>query len=190
MNSKGEQTLATAPDHFDISEWPFWPTRPALVWDYKGIQCAYVYRPGWQQAELGIPADFPQELQDLLPKDAYCGYIKIPVDHPWRRLDSYGDIDVDVHGSLTYGPECSIADHSIYDSMVENGTFPQELADRMKLSRLGMDRIVYWEDVGSWIGFDCQHYNDPGMWSGELVIAETNRLAQQAAYVRDGLKPA
>lgn len=31
-----------------------------------------------------------------------CGYVKIPNDHPWYEK-SYFDIDVSIHGGLTYG---------------------------------------------------------------------------------------
>lgn len=33
-----------------------------------------------------------------------CGYVKIPVGHPWFGKD-YNSLDVDVHGGLTYGPD-------------------------------------------------------------------------------------
>lgn len=32
---------------------------------------------------------------------AVNGYVRVPEDHPWHGLD-YDDIDVDVHGGLTY----------------------------------------------------------------------------------------
>lgn len=34
--------------------------------------------------------------------DAVNGYVQIPQGHPWFGLD-YDDIDVEVHGGLTYG---------------------------------------------------------------------------------------
>ncbi len=33
-----------------------------------------------------------------------CGYVRLPLGH-WGRDMSYDDIDVDVHGGLTYGPD-------------------------------------------------------------------------------------
>jgi len=30
-----------------------------------------------------------------------CGYVKIPLGHPWYKKD-YNDIEVDVHGGLTF----------------------------------------------------------------------------------------
>lgn len=34
----------------------------------------------------------------------FMGYVKLPADHPWRRLDA-DNIPVDVHGGITYGPD-------------------------------------------------------------------------------------
>lgn len=31
----------------------------------------------------------------------FCGYVVLPPGHPWRNM-SYDDIDVDVHGGLTF----------------------------------------------------------------------------------------
>lgn len=35
---------------------------------------------------------------------AWCGYVRLPEDHPWRGMDAE-DIPVDVHGGVTYGPD-------------------------------------------------------------------------------------
>lgn len=33
------------------------------------------------------------------------GYAQIPAEHPWAHVDAYYELDVDVHGGLTFGPE-------------------------------------------------------------------------------------
>lgn len=79
---------------------------------------------------------------------AWCGYVGLPVGHPWRE-GSYDDFDVDVHGGLTYGPSpCEEAPNDAgICHVVEN---PEE------------------DDV-RWIGFDCNHSGDlaPGMLAHE-----------------------
>lgn len=102
-----------------------------------------------------------------------CGYVRIPVGHPWHGLD-YNEVQtadgeyVDVHGGLT---------------------FAQPDADCGKGG----------EDNAWWLGFDCAHYMDapdpslPGydprmrsltygtIKNTSYVAAECRRLAEQAA---------
>jgi hypothetical protein len=40
---------------------------------------------------------------------AWCGYVNAPKGHPWRAV-GFGDIDVHVHGGLTYSQQVG-ADH-------------------------------------------------------------------------------
>lgn len=35
---------------------------------------------------------------------AWCGYVRLPEDHPWRHMPGES-IPVDVHGGVTYGPD-------------------------------------------------------------------------------------
>lgn len=95
----------------------------------------------------------------------WCGYVGLPKNHPYHGKD-YDDVDVDVHGGLTYAAEC--------------GGFVCHVSE-------GADELY-------WLGFDCGHYLDviPGM-SKELkkmggtyrdiqwVTEETKRLAEQLA---------
>lgn len=67
-----------------------WVEEEDLVyWEYKGIKCkvqrvAFADRSGHM---------FGGHL---------CGYIQIPLDHPWASSDPY-KIDCSVHGGITYG---------------------------------------------------------------------------------------
>ena len=60
-----------------------------------------------------------------------CGYVKIPTTHPYHAKN-YNDIDIDVHGGLTFG---------------------DNLNNVSKAYEIQLDD-------GFWLGFDCAHYND------------------------------
>lgn len=88
-----------------------------------------------------------------------CGYVGVPKDHPLFGKD-YDDVDVIVHGGLTYSNECR--GHICHDAAQE-----------------------VW-----WFGFDCGHCDDliPSLaWCGGVyrtftyVTLECLALAQQIA---------
>ena len=66
---------------------------------------------------------------------AWCGYVGIPPGHPWYDRNPY-DIDVEVHGDLTYGSRCREDDP---EPAICHVPAPGRPAD------------VYW------VGFDCAH---------------------------------
>jgi len=39
------------------------------------------------------------------PSGAWCGYVGVGPDHPWHGMQ-YDDVDVEVHGGLTYSQAC------------------------------------------------------------------------------------
>lgn len=84
------------------------------------------------------------------------GYVVIPKGHKLHGMH-YDDIDVEVHGGLTYGDELT-------EERLEK-MFPD-------LSK---------EDIGGWIvGFDTAHYDDSlTRWPKEEVQKETERLKIQ-----------
>lgn len=110
---------------------------------------------------------------------ALCGYVGVPQGHPWHGKH-YGDVDADVHGSLTYSALC------------QEGPEGEAICH---VPAQGEPEPLYW------LGFDCAHAFDlaPAMdadrrergWSyadcGETyktvayVKAECARLAEQAA---------
>lgn len=97
-----------------------------------------------------------------------CGYVAVPPGHPAHEAD-YDDVDVLVHGGLTYGRKCQ--------GRVCHVPEPGEPAD------------VYW------LGFDCAHAWDmrpshptpewhDADWTYktvEFVTAECESLAEQLA---------
>ena len=114
---------------------------------------------------------------------ALCGYVGVSEGHPWFGK-SYGDIDAEVHGGLTYGDFCQEGDDEARTICHVPG--PGE-----------PDRVF-------WLGFDCGHAWDvsPGMDARyrefihdadttyktvAYVKAECARLAQQAAAVPAGV---
>lgn len=95
---------------------------------------------------------------------AWCGYVGLRPGHPWRMVKRIEDIDVDVHGGLTYGP-APCADLICH--------------------------ITRDEDDVEWIGFDCGHAEDASpydfgrrrSWGGTyrtlaFVRAEIAKLAK------------
>lgn len=79
------------------------------------------------------------------------GYVLIPVGHPLHSV-AYDEIDVDVHGGLTYG----------------------RLVEKRHFKIFGLKE----EDLGSWIvGFDTVHHGDDEFnWPEIRVIEETEKL--------------
>ncbi len=150
---------------FDKSTWGDgpWQTEPDRVeWAHAGLPCLVLRS----------------------PHGNWCGYAAVPPEHPLHGWD-YNDVDVDVHGGLTYASPC--------DGHICHVPNPGEPDD-------------VW-----WFGFDCGHGFDimPGMdarlreigdrlpmstfdplhFPGatyktlDYVKAETNRLAEQLAAV-------
>ena len=95
----------------------------------------------------------------------WCGYVGVPPGHPWHGK-AYGDIDAEVHGSLTYAEECQ--------------------GDICHTPKAGEPEHLWW------LGFDCAHCYDASpvgdefmAWDAtyrtlQYVQHETESLAQQA----------
>lgn len=166
---RGPRTDRPRPPRRHKSAWPL-RNPPAEVWTYAGVECAIAAGPA-----------------------QWNGYVRLPEGHPWRYQD-YGDLSVEVHGGLTYGPERA-----------------------RRLPEYGIDRPARSaRSVGGWVGFDTAHAWDhwpeeelaglhlaPGMaavrelfeeqamhrtgrrimWTLERLRDEVERLAAQVAVV-------
>lgn len=92
----------------------------------------------WTDKDTGLPC-----LAVRNHHGAWCGYVGVDESHPWFERD-YSQVDVDVHGSLTYAGHCMEGPeaHSI-----------------CHVPEPGQPDHVWW------FGFDCGHYMDrmPGM---------------------------
>jgi hypothetical protein len=102
----------------------------------------------------------------------WCGYVGVPPGHPWHGR--YDDLDVNVHGGITYGAPCQ-----------SNG------GPICHVPAAGEPETVWW------LGFDCAHWGDivptlrrydrPGDDGDEVyrslgyVQEQTRALADQAA---------
>lgn len=88
------------------------------------------------------------------------GYVAVPKDHPYYGK-SYSEIDVDVHGGLTFSSE---------------GSKVVELWSNIELIEGNLGNL---EDY--WIfGFDtCHHGDNLETWTREAVISETLNLKRQ-----------
>jgi hypothetical protein len=120
----------------------------------------------WEDRHAGFPV-----LAVRNDTGAWCGYVGVPPGHPWRG-QGYDDVDVQVHGGLTYAGLC-------------NGLI-------CHVPREGEPAEVMW------FGFDCAHAGDlvPGFThfhaleggdvyrTLEYVQAQARALAEQAAAAR------
>ena len=95
-----------------------------------------------------IPIDF----LPFIPHGYGNGYIGLPNTHPWYEKD-YNDIDVNIHGGLTFS----------------------EPADKLDWKEIKP------KHKGGWVvGFDCMHYGDtPLSCPKEYVQNETKSLIKQ-----------
>lgn len=82
------------------------------------------------------------------------GYVQIPKDHPWYGLP-YAEIDVDVHGGLTFGPE-TYRPEITFEQSEDNPLGPVTIPHRD-----GRDVA----QIFGWIGFDTGHGGD--WWTDE-----------------------
>jgi hypothetical protein len=100
---------------------------------------------------------------------AWCGYVGVPSTHPSYGKD-YNDVNVDVHGGLTYADKCS--------------------PPICHIPEPGMSDDVWW------LGFDTAHYmdvtpsrdytfHDDGEYRNvEYVTNETKYLAEQLKEIK------
>lgn len=97
------------------------------------------------------------------PLGALCGYVGVPEGHPCYGKD-WDDLDVNVHGGLTYSDACQPGDHVPGEKESDN----------------------MW-----WLGFDCAHAWDfaPGV-DAELRAAgirtnDRDTTYRDVAYVKE-----
>lgn len=94
------------------------------------------------------------------------GYVLIPKDHPYYGVD-YNNIDVDIHGGLTYG------------SYFKSEDFLKWCKDREISGDITLVNYKNFEDFWM-IGFDTCHYGDNRTnWTKEDVIQETDKLLEK-----------
>jgi hypothetical protein len=99
---------------------------------------------------------------------AWCGYVAVPVDHPWHVLLALHDFsfDVDVHGGVTFAGQFDGPDWWIgFDCGHAFDYMPATVAE---LRRIGVEPAPLFADA---------HY-----WTVDEVVAEVARLAEQVAW--------
>lgn len=88
----------------------------------------------WQDEATGLPCLILRS-----PSGGnWCGYVGVPQGHPYHGKD-YKDVDVDVHGSLTFSDGCSQGDEAV------------SICHKVEAGE---------SDSVWWLGFDCHHYKD------------------------------
>lgn len=111
-----------------------------------------------------------------------CGYVGVPETHPWFKT-SYNDVDVDVHGGLTFSDQCQDMSHVVFEkwsarlakARQEMIRLPAGDSARMVATQGHLDGdyaqwLAYMETTAIchvpapgaddhvwWFGFDCGH---------------------------------
>ena len=115
----------------------------------------------WPDPATGLPC-----LAVRGPLGAWCGYVGLPPDHPLHGKD-YSDVDVDVHGGLTFADMCR----------------PEEDEGRgiCHIAGPGEPEHVWW------LGFDCAHCDDliPRMSENEWHRPFPDATYRNLAYVEE-----
>jgi hypothetical protein len=129
----------------DDSDYPpqFDPEHIGIFWLYKGIKCVTAKSPFRN----------------------YNGYVKLPENHPWSGM-GYFDIDVHVHGGLTFsdGGWIGFDTGHAYDIWEGKDIIESSLPSR-------------YTDVDSPYAID---------WNMEMLVAEVENLAEQVVEVMNG----
>lgn len=98
---------------------------------------------------------------------SWCGYVGVPPGHPWHGRD-YSNVDVEVHGGLTYADRCQEDERPIEDRVCHIPA-PGEPDD-------------VW-----WFGFDCAHWLDisPQMAARERELGIFTELPSMPGDFRE-----
>lgn len=89
----------------------------------------------------------------------FCGYVEVPLSHPWRR-EGYDSIDVEVHGGLTFA-----------------GTIEDDHGKKRYV--VGFD-CAHYMDVTQ---------GEPPRWSGpDVIVWDAERVAQECAKLADQMR--
>ena len=110
----------------DRSKWPEGP------WDLESLD-----KMQWRDPVSGLPVMIKRG-----PMGAWCGYVGIEdPDHPWFEHHDYMDIDVQVHGGLSFAAFCDEGEGDAGERIchvIEDGD---------------VDQVF-------WLGFDTGHFTD------------------------------
>jgi hypothetical protein len=113
----------------------------------------------------GIPwAILPNGIPQI---GAVNGYARIPWEgHPWSGCPDYGDLPVEVHGGLTYGPHPGSDMQQTVDDLRDATKDSDHPFDpESSLTGLSSHPAVTFLDTGGWVGFDTSHGGD--IWTDE-----------------------
>lgn len=134
-----------------------WATRSFRFPDERAVQMRNCWGAGpwsnepdkieWKDKETGMDCIIRRNAQ----MGFLCGYVAVGPQHPYFEKE-YDDIDIDVHGGLTYAAAC--------DGDPDNGVcHPSENGDHA------------W-----WFGFDCGHARDLTPGTRETVFNICNMM--------------
>lgn len=135
---------------------PVKPFRVEKEWEHAGLKCAVV------QAREGSHR---------------CGYVRVPPQHPQFARD-YNDINVDVHGGLTFGEiePCAHEDGQGYwfgfdCNHCQDAAFDPNMRPEDYVTKEGRKFHMFLSKF---------QYNDNGhFWTLPEVVEETEKLAEE-----------
>lgn len=137
---------------------PLKPFKIELEWEYAGLQCAVV------QAREACHR---------------CGYVRLPPTHP-DYGKSYDEVDVDVHGGLTFAEFEECLDHADgigywlgFDCCHAGDASTDPHFDKAQAEEPGTIHLL---EMYEKFPIHDEHY-----WTLPDVKAETERLAEQLA---------
>jgi len=139
--------------------------------------CSYSYRPYRIEREW-IHAGLPCVVVQTREGFHRCGYVFVPAGHPADGKD-YGDVDVDVHGGLTFGEPGKDGRGTWFgfdcahfgDALVNPDPTGIVSEEYKNVRRIHLEVAARFEQ-----SLEDEHY-----WTQEEVEQETERLADQLA---------
>lgn len=137
-----------------------------------------------------VEGDFPCAITKSEALGTLCGYIGVPKCHPWYG-QQYSDLNVDVHGGLTYGDHGTVG-HPLTVAYLEKRSaeapllnFYQRLLDAER-DNAGKPRdYPHASDLDIWwFGFDCAHLWDltPGPDNPKPGTEHLYPLSSEGSY--------
>jgi hypothetical protein len=134
----------------------------------SGVCLPWVNREHWKSGEWDNEPDILRWLDAVTnlpcvarrgPSGHWCGYVGVAKDHP-SYGKGYDDVDVEVHGGLTYAEAC--------DEVQDGVCHLPEGAD----------------DVRWWFGFDCAHLGDESPRRDGIRFHEYHEVYRTLDYVK------
>jgi len=143
--------------------------------------------------ESSILGDFPVAIWET-SLGHLCGYLGVPPAHPWYG-HHYDDLNVDVHGGLTfeaasrYGHPSTVAWLSEHEATatIAPSFYARRLAHEQEYAGEATNYPIETEMDIWWLGFDCGHLGDASRPGSNYQSPFGGGVFRDEAYVRSEL---